>query len=134
MCRAFIFSVADHLADRACLPALLLATLAGLVLTTLLTTLVLLAALLLLVLIILAWIAHRLFPSSLTSIVEINRWRSPSFLVSFDIHQAQRAARLSELRSVVRWDDRNHFTVAGSIRAWAMQRPRDPYIQRVLDR
>jgi hypothetical protein len=47
------------------LPALLLATLAGLVLATLLTTLVLLAALLL-VLVIWVWIAHRLFPSLLT--------------------------------------------------------------------
>jgi hypothetical protein len=40
------------------LPALLLTTLAGLVLATLLTTLVLLAALLLLVLTVLVWIAH----------------------------------------------------------------------------
>jgi hypothetical protein len=62
------------------LPALLLATLAGLatlllttltrfVLATLLTTLVLLAALLL-VLVIWVWIAHGLFPSLLISVVE----------------------------------------------------------------
>jgi hypothetical protein len=62
MCRAFSF--------RSALPALLLATLTGLVLpalllAALLTTLVLLAALLL-VLVIWVWIAHRLFPSLLT--------------------------------------------------------------------
>ena len=66
MCRAFGFrSALTTLLSGLVLPALLLATLAGLVLATLLTTLVLLAALLL-VLVIWVWIAHRLFPSLLT--------------------------------------------------------------------
>jgi hypothetical protein len=66
MCRAFRFrSALTTLLSGLVLPALLLATLAGLVLATLLTTLVLLAALLL-VLVIWVWIAHRLFPSLLT--------------------------------------------------------------------
>ena len=66
MCRAFSFrSALTTLLSGLVLPALLLATLAGLVLATLLTTLVLLAALLL-VLVIWVWIAHRFFPSLLT--------------------------------------------------------------------
>ena len=67
MCRAFEFrsAVLTTLLSGLVLPALLLATLTGLVLATLLTTLVLLAALLL-VLVIWVWIAHKLFPSLLT--------------------------------------------------------------------
>ena len=66
MCRAFGFrSALTTLLSGLVLPALLLATLTGLVLATLLTTLVLLAALLL-VLVIWVWIAHKLFPSLLT--------------------------------------------------------------------
>jgi hypothetical protein len=58
------------------LPTLLLATLlAGFSFATLLATLVLLG---------LIWIIHMLCPLLFTSMVWINWWQSPSFLMSFD--------------------------------------------------
>lgn len=74
----FLESALTTLLSGLVLPALLLATLAGLVLVTLLTTLVLLAALLL---VLLVWIVHGHFPSSfiVDFLVEINR-RSSIFV------------------------------------------------------